>query len=87
MEHIDNGRGISYLSYLEIGFSYEEYDYAKSILEKNLGRPTERLTDSVGWDYRANKRLNALGNPVFDLTRDKKKRVAQLVIAIEQPDN
>lgn len=87
MEHIDNGRGLSYLSYLEVGFSYEEYEDAKSILEKNLGRPSERLADSVGWDYRANKSLNALGNPVFDLTRDKKQRSAQLVVAIEQPDN
>lgn len=76
----------SHLSYLEVQFGYSNYSFVKALVEARLGRPKTVLKNSVGWDYRADSRLNESGNPIIAVSRDRPRNVATLMIAVEQPD-
>lgn len=73
----------NYILYLSMDFSAERYDFLKTQMIKQLGRPSKSGKHHAMWDYTADKKLNAIGYPRIMLLRDAATKDASFGVAVE----
>jgi hypothetical protein len=80
-----NGKpGTNHMAYVLMFLSWDSYMPLKRQMEKQLGRASTSGKDYITWKYRADKQLNALGDPSFQLSRDPSDKTTTFQLGIEQ---
>jgi hypothetical protein len=76
--------GSNHMAYVVMFLSWDSYFPLKRHMEDQLGRPSTNGKDYVTWKYIGDKKLNALGTPLFQLSRDPSDKTTTFQFGIEQ---
>lgn len=83
IERSDNKQG-RFIFSLVMLLPAESFARLKTQTQQQLGRPARSGTNYLTWSYKADKRLNALGNPNFRLERFEAEKVTMFGMGIEE---
>ena len=72
---------------LSIDFEYRAYEEIKRLVISKLGQAKRKHKDYTGWEYKTDKGLNELGNPVIAVSRDKDDESGSFSVALEQGES